>query len=176
MIQACVHICDLKPTETLWDMVEDERSADSPEGWTKEELEADIRKNGIRFMLHIDSDGNIFNGNARYWIVRKLYLEGDMRFMYIPVEIREMTGTFVINFEEKPSIPLAKGVLTQVLMTKYLVIPQATKFQDYAVETTNDRELDRYKYVMDRHWELYHIKTKDGDHAVLYKKRVKEVK
>lgn len=175
MIQAVVNIYDLKPTETLWDMVEDERSADSQVGWTKEELEADIRKNGILFMLHVDSDGNIYNGNARYWIARKLLLEGDLRFQYLPVEIREMTGTFVINFEEKPAISLAKGVLTQVLMTKYLVIPQATKFQDYAVDSANDRDLDRYKYVMGRHWDVYQIETKDG-FAVLYKTKTKHVK
>lgn len=183
MIQALVNIYDLKPTETLWDRIEDRRTPDSPDGWTKEELKADIRKNGIRFMLHIDSDGNIMNGNARYWCLRQLiqecFAEGDLggveRFKYVPVEIREMTGTFVLNFEEKPSIPLAKGVLSQVLMTKYLVIPQATKFQDYAVDSTNDRDLDRYKYVMGRHWELYNIETKDGGFAVLYKTKTKQV-
>lgn len=173
MIQAFVNIYDLKPTETLWDFIEDKRSPGAPEGWSKEELEADIRKHGILFMLHIDSDGNIFNGNARYWIARKLLEEGDTRFQYLPVEIREMTGTFVINFEEKPSIPLAKGVLTQVLMTKYLVIPEETKFKDYAIDSTNDRELDRYKYVMGRKWELYTIKTADG-YAVLYKQKKRD--
>ncbi|KKL65394.1 hypothetical protein LCGC14_2155410 [marine sediment metagenome] len=174
MIQSYVHIYDLKPTEPLFDVMEDNRSPDSIEVWTKEGLEESIREHGVKYMIHCDSEGNIINGNARYWVCRKLFLEGDMRFEYMAVELAEMSGKFVINFEEQPDVPIAAKVFQRVLATKYTIIPNATGFQEYAIDSKNERQLDRFKFVMNRRWNTYPLKTKKS-WAVLYKRRVRKI-
>lgn len=172
-IQNYVHIYDLKPTEPLFDIVNDKRSPNDEQTWTIEELEADIRKNGILLMIQIDSEGNILNGNGRYHIAMKLFLEGDMRFEYIAVELARMSGKFVINFEDEPTAKLAAEVFSKVLMVHYEVIPSETKFQEYPIDKINPRQLDRHKYVTDYSWETFKLKTPKG-WAVLYQKKVRE--
>ena len=174
MIQSYVHIYDLKPTEPLFDVMEDNRSANSVEVWTKEGLAESIEEHGIKYMLHIDSEGNIINGNARYWTAREKFLAGDMRFEYIAVELAEMSGRFVINFAEQPDVPIAAKIFQKVLATKYTVIPNATGFQEYAIDSKNDRQLDRFKFVMNRGWNIYPLKTKKA-WAVLYRRRLRKI-
>ena len=164
---------DLKPTEPIFDIIHDGRNPDRTEVWTREEITADIKKNGIKYMLQIDSEGNILNGNERYWIARKLFLEGDMRFEYLPVELSEMSGKFILHFEDEPTNEVAREMFGKVLSTMYEVIPTAKGFQDYAIDDQNDRRLDRAKYVVGRRWQPYTIRSKDG-WGVLFHKKVRE--
>lgn len=95
MAQVFMNIYDLTPTETLWNVIDDRKLYKDGKLWLKDDLIIDIKKNGILFSLNVDPEGFIKNGNARYWIARLLLLEGDKRFLYLPVQRNYAAGAFV---------------------------------------------------------------------------------
>ena len=171
-VQLFMNIYDIKPHEPLWEFVQDKH--DPPEDWDKEDLIKDIRKHGFKYQLNVDPDGNIRNGNARYWVARYLLEEeGDERFRYLPVQRNYAAGmyyqTFIGKIEKELLKPLqgeskrqtAKRIhqigqelidtvtlqiFKDFMNTKDPIIPCATEFEDYELDPDNP-------IFLKRHWE-----------------------
>lgn len=97
-VQTRLHIFDITPSEAYWDEVDDHCSPRS--FYTKEGLYDSIKKEGLHFQLKVDRFGNVINGNMRWWTCLRLFLEGDMRFEYLPVEFNFYAGYFPLDKEE----------------------------------------------------------------------------
>lgn len=171
-VQLYMNIYDIKPHEPLWERITDKH--DPPEDWDKVDLINSIRAEGFKYQLNVDPDGNIRNGNARYWVARYLLEEeGDERFRYLPVQRDYAAGMFnrIFNvaIEKKLLLQLEgetreqhnKRVQTDMLKvtdeitlnifkkfmnTKDKVIPSATTFEDYEIDPDN-------KVFLKRHWD-----------------------
>jgi hypothetical protein len=167
-----MNIYDIKPHEPLWERVQDKH--DPPEDWDKEDLINDIREKGFKYQLNVGPDGNIRNGNARYWVARKLFEEeGDERFRYLPVQRSFASGMHSHKFKAEIANDLIQPVpgetqeetnkRNQELGTKVvdqaslkifkafmnikdLVIPSATEFEEYEIDEENE-------VFLKRHWE-----------------------
>jgi hypothetical protein len=64
--QLYMHINDIKPTETFWDEVDDRPLyTEDARLWTKQEILDSIRRDGLKYQLNVDPQGNIKNGNIR---------------------------------------------------------------------------------------------------------------
>ena len=86
--QLFMNIYDIKPTETFWEEVDDRNLyTEDARVWTKKEILDSIRRDGLKYQLNVDPQGNIKNGNVRYWACRYLLeIEQDERFRYLPVQ------------------------------------------------------------------------------------------
>ncbi len=134
--QLYMNIYDILPTEPLWDVIDDKQ--DPPETWTKEDLLKSLREDGFKFSLNVDPDGNIRNGNARYWCARRLLEEElDERFRFLPVQQNYAAGEyhapFRIVFEKKVTLP-KKG--------------ESLEERDNRLRTIGDKELQRVTKMM----------------------------
>ena len=173
-VQLFMNIYDILPHEALWEIIEDPQFP--PEVWDKQDLIDSIREKGFINQLNIDPDGNIKNGNARYWIARKLLEEeNDQRFLYLPVQRNFAAGHYSKNYKVKIDNPgmfnrldgeSKKGhrarvtQLTDKLISdeslkiwrtfqqrKDAVIPSKTAFEDYPIDKDNH-------VFLERHWEV----------------------
>ncbi len=164
-VQLYMNIYDMKPHEPLWEVIEDK--TDPPELWYKEDLINDIRENGFKNQINVDPDGNIRNGNARYWVARMLLEEeNDMRFLYLPVHRGYAAGMHYQYFQMRIDPELKKQASKEVIKKIYdesvdkvtlemfqkhmnikeEVIPSKTEFIEY--------ELDEDNHIfLKRHWE-----------------------
>lgn len=94
--QVYMHIMDIQPTESFWEVVDDTKLyAEDAHVWTRQHLIDDIRENGIKYALNVDGEGNVKNGNMRYWCARYLFEEeNDLRFEFLPVQRNYAAGSF----------------------------------------------------------------------------------
>lgn len=99
-VQLFMNIYDIKPTESFWDKVDDRKLyKEDARLWQKQELIDNIREHGIKYQLNVDEEGNIKNGNMRYWVARYLLEEEhDQRFLYLPVQRNYASGAFYKEF------------------------------------------------------------------------------
>ena len=82
MIQLYANIYDIIPTEGTWvNKVPYAFLADKDEWnhWTADSWLKDIKKNGIKYQLHIHPSGHVGDGNFRYHCAKQL------RHLYIPI-------------------------------------------------------------------------------------------
>lgn len=134
-IQTRVHINDITPTESYWEIVDDKHEPRSC--YTKEELYESIKRDGIKYQLRIAPTGEIINGNMRYWTARRLFLEGDRRFEYLPVEKIFFTG--LMDADKYAEFPGKKGILkvqqkiTELLNTNQPVVP-VSNLEEYIID------------------------------------------
>lgn len=96
-VQTSLHIFDITPSEAYWEEVDD--YCHPRTFYTREGLYDSIKKNGLHYQLKVDQFGNIINGNMRWWTCLRLFLEGDMRFEYLPVEFNYYAGYFPLDLE-----------------------------------------------------------------------------
>lgn len=171
-VQLFMNIYDIKPGEALWERIQDKH--DPPEDWDKVDLINDIREHGMKYQLNIDPDGNIRNGNARYWVARMLLEEeGDERFRYLPVQRSFAAGMYNHMFKaeitndllqpapgetqaetnkrnremcEKVIDQLTVGMFKDFMNTKDPIIPCADTFEDYEIDPENE-------VFLKRHWD-----------------------
>lgn len=171
-VQLFMNIYDIKPHEPLWERIIDKH--DPPEDWDKVDLINDIRKHGMKYQLNVDPDGNIRNGNARYWIARQLLEEeNDQRFLYLPVQRSYAAGMYNHMFKaeidnsliqpvlgesqaetnkrnremcEKVIDQLTVGMFKEFMNIKDTIIPCADKFEHYEIDPENE-------VFLKRHWD-----------------------
>jgi hypothetical protein len=143
-------IYDIIPTEPLWEVIDDK--LDPPETWYQDDLINSIREEGFRYSLNVDPNGLIRNGNARYWVARKLLEEeNDQRFRYLPVQQNFVSGYYHVPFKLEFSKELVAAMTTEekekmyydtmsdltlkmfkeFQETKQLLIPSKTEFEEY---------------------------------------------
>jgi hypothetical protein len=156
-----MNIYDIKPTEPLWEVIEDNQ--EPKEIWFADDLKDSIRKEGFKYALNVSADGNIRNGNARYWCARQLLEEEeDQRFLYLPVEKGYAAGIYMKQFqiemdklpkEERTTETMNKIIdeVTLEIFKHYMnikseVIPSETEFKDYEIDPDDP-------IFLKRHWE-----------------------
>ena len=161
MVQLYVNIYDLQPIEPFFDIDDTKPSGDGDRKWTKESLLEDIRKNGIKHQLKIDRFGNILNGNGRYHAAVILFLEGDERFRYLPVELVRVAGVVYIEFDFQPSHTEAGITLAKIIKGKHDVVPSKTEFEDYAICKEHPKAYQRGIDRGDDNWKLFNYKYQD---------------
>lgn len=148
--QLFMDIYDITPTEPLWEVIDDK--LDPPETWFQDDLINSIREEGFRYSLNVDPNGLIRNGNARYWVARKLLEEeNDERFRYLPVQQNFASGMYHVPFklefgkdfietlskEEKEKLyydtmsKLTLNMFKDFQHTKQAVFPSKTEFIEY---------------------------------------------
>jgi hypothetical protein len=167
-----MNIYDLKPTETFWEEVDDRNLyKDDAQLWSKKELIDDIRKNGIKYALNVDSEGNIKNGNMRYWVARYLYEEeGLEHFKYIPVQRNWVAGCFwkeisftVDNHYSEDQMHTVMNDLAQQIteywinQTRDLTIPSRTSWPDIKTCPINKKRTEHYWNVQRNIWNRYYF-------------------
>jgi len=167
-----MHIYDIKPTETFWDEVDDRNLyKEDAKLWSKKELIDDIRKNGLKYQLNVDSEGNIKNGNMRYWCMRYLFeVENDKRFEYPPVQRNWAAGCFwkEISFTTKHNYNMEQmhticddmgQQITEhwINQTRDLVIPHAETFPNIVTDPINNRRTENYWAVQRSMWARYYF-------------------
>lgn len=109
VVQTYLHINDITPSEAYWEEVDDK--CYPPSYFTREQLYQDIKKHGLCFQLKVDRFGNVINGNMRYWTCLRLFLEGDTRFEFLPVEFNFYAGFFPLDqFDNAFKINLTLGI------------------------------------------------------------------
>ena len=113
--QVWMSIYDINPTESFWDKVDDRQLyKEDARLWLKQELIDDIRKNGLKYQLNVDRYGNVQNGNMRYWVARYLLeVEGDKRFLFLPVQRNYASGAFYEEFNFVVQQPATGPQVTQ---------------------------------------------------------------
>ncbi len=60
------------------------------------------------------------------------------------------------------------------MSTKYTVIENAGGFVEWPIDSQNEKQLDRFKYIMSRGWNIYPVKMKDG-WGVVYQRKIREI-
>lgn len=156
-IQAYVSIFSLIPTEPLWDVITDQR--EPKDEYTKEELYESIKKHGLKYMFRIDSTGKILDGNGRYWTCRRLVLEGDTRFLMVPVEIDMLNGVLLMNHKKtNPDTNALADAVYNRIDTKTLVIPPGK--QEFAEYTFDD---PNYMQGYQAQFQSFHVLTQNND-------------
>ena len=169
-VQLYMCIYDIKPTESFWDTVDDTKLyTHDAKLWTKEELIDDIRANGIKYQLNIDPEGNVKNGNMRYWCARYLLeKENDQRFLYLPVQRNYAAGAFYQEFQlrapknvsqqqiDKIADELALSIHRQwVNQTRELTIKSNTNFPITKIDPIDEFRLQHFWDVQRNVWALF---------------------
>ena len=168
-IQAYVNIYDLQPIEAWFDVDDKPIEGESGIQWTFDMLYDDIKKNGLRYALKVDRYGNLLNGNCRYWIVRKLFEEGDERFRYIPIEQERISGSQIMEFKTSDGQPPTRRDIaenfTAEAAVKVEVAKSKTEFEEYEVSDNGialTRALNRGRVQ----WQIFGFKVDDQFYAV----------
>jgi hypothetical protein len=153
-IQAFVSIFSLIPTEPLWNEIKDERFP--PEAWNKDDLYESIKKDGLKYQFRIDNTGKILDGNGRYWTCRRLVLEGDTRFLIVPIEMDIFNGIVLINHgKTTPDVETVANTFYDRIDRKTSVIAGKQEFDDY---TFDDSE---HKHPYQGKYQSFHVVTQE---------------
>lgn len=171
-VQVYMNIYDIHPAETFWDEVDDRKLyKDDAQLWQKQELIDDIRKNGIKYQLNVDSHGNIKNGNMRYWVSRYLLeVEGDERFRFLPVQRNWAAGVFwkevkfttTKEYSEEQMHTVMNDIANQITtnwinLTRELTIRSNTDFPYVETDPINKRRTVHYWQVQRNTWNRYYF-------------------
>ena len=167
MIQLYMHIHDLKPFEIPdWEVQLDEAIP----GWggTVRDQIKDIQKHGIKMALKVSPEGFIEYGNTRYWIARKLYEEGDIRFEYLPVQIDTFAGIKIVEVDTLPNRKQCLELANVALRERHAVVPPATTLKKYFRMETHPRRVKNRDGQPDAINTAFFVIKHDGKYRIIF--------
>ena len=170
--QVWMSIYDINPTESFWDKVDDTKLyKEDARVWMKQELIDDIREHGLKYQLNVDPEGNIKNGNMRYWVARYLLEnEDDQRFAFLPVQRNYASGAFYkeFAFHIKKDVTITQEEVDKigdkiaidihsywVNQTRELTLPHKETFDIYTIDPIDEFRMSNFWAQQRNVWSVF---------------------